>query len=331
MLLLVLAQSPLVLTGPATQVPERVDLRQSGCRGPEAIVRTDFDNDLDADGVPESTDVIEHRYDARGNTVYTDYASDTINVRSEAEYDSSNRVIRSVDWLDFDGDDVFDIQTTTDTTYDTNGNPTTERRESTENGAVSVFLTSYTYNSSGFLTRVDSSDDIGNDGILEALNEQIYVLDAAGRVLRQTNTTDDMADGTIDTLSEVINTYDAQGNLTLSEQRFDADNDGVDNFRLTTSHTYDAQSRLISTLQELDLNGNGSTDAREARSFAYDASSRLIEELVEYDFDLGRRTRQQQHRAVDLRRGRQPSRPRRTTRRRRRWHSELHHQVDLDL
>ena len=146
MLLLLLAQSPFVLTGPTTQLPERVNLRQSGCRGPEAIVRTETDADLDADGAPESTDVTTNRYDARGNrsiSISRQHSSTFGRSRPTTQATGSSHAMF---WLDLNGDGDFEITTTTDSTYDASGRLATERHESTDFGGVNVNLLSYTYN-----------------------------------------------------------------------------------------------------------------------------------------------------------------------------------------
>lgn len=286
MLLLLLAQSPLVLTGPATPGSPSADLRRVGCQGPEAVHRIEYATDSDADGVPEFMDVVVNRYDARGNNIRSDYVSDTSSSRFEATYDANDQVVQTVESYDVDGDGVFDARTVTDTTYDGAGRVLTSRRESVENGnAAAVTLVSYTYNSSGFLTRVLVSTDQQGDGVWDVLLEESRVLDSDGRTLSLTKTTDDPADGTIDALTETTNTYEANGNLILQLFRSDDDNDGVDDFTSSTSLVYDAQDRLLSRVVEVDVDADGTLDGRDTYTYTYDASGNRLSEVWGADRD----------------------------------------------
>lgn len=275
-----------VQAGPVTQAPLSVDIRQRGCEAPEVIHRSDFENDIDNDGVVDVASFRTFRHDARGNEVRATLSSASTSETTERRFDAFDREVfslREQDW----GNDGVDSRETRTSNYDGDGRLSTQdlRFEDVGTSSVWVYVASYTYDPQGNLLLQQVDLDEGDDGSLDAVTTTTYSYDAFGRVLIRSEATDELADGSIDELRVRTNTYDAEGRLLSRIDRDDYDNDGLNDYVRSLSYVYDPQGLLTSHVSLTDFDGDGAYNNRLDEAYTYDPSGNQLSKVVTADYD----------------------------------------------
>ncbi len=191
-----------------------------------------------------------------------DYGSDGgIEFLCLSTYDSSGQMAK---W-EVDVDNDGEVDQVLEFTYDSAGRLETEERTMNDNDAV--ILLSYQYDSSGILSKLDTTYP-GSE--MKGKSDYFYY-DDEGRFIRQESDYD--MDIGINAVKTVL--YDASGRA----QRCESDNDNNGTIDLIHLFSYDASDRLV----RIDFDYQADGTINEIYLCSYDAEGRL--ESLEYDFE----------------------------------------------
>jgi len=275
------------------------------------------EKDWEADGSPDSRDIITNTYDDRRRLTSTTIASagadgavvvqrttnrtydrrgnelTTVTRWSSGSwdgtrntYDSRGRLLRSVYEWDSNGDGAADYSRPTTYTYDSRGNVAM----TVVDWGWAYIVTTNKYDRHGRVVGQVVQWDVDwqghPDGTTDYRSTTVYTYDQNGDLLSRTSE-GDFYDSEDDWFykgySRTVNTYDHRGNLLTStwESPWGGGDIQVSG---TVRNSYDRQGRLQRQIHEYDEGSDGSVDYRDTTVHTYDSRGMVLTAVVEWEW-----------------------------------------------
>jgi hypothetical protein len=213
----------------------------------------------------------------------TDLLTGSVHVFSRTEdYDSRGRIVHSLEVETVDGVAIWTYESTGH--YGANGIETIVTVADPDGDGASpadLIVSTFGYDSRGFLTTVDTTYDYGTDGTIDDVDHEVYTNDKRGRRLTiHVELSDVVIDSTY--------TYDKRGNETTAVDVYDDVNDpGAPDQKYASSAEYDRRNNFVSGVDEFyTYDDQGTATLAERYTFTSEYhNGRRVAEHSTADFD----------------------------------------------